>query len=81
MTPGNATTPTTGTITANHTYEASGTFPVVIHLTDEAGVEADLTLDAVIGNVAPPWHRCRTGAFDSERRFHPERHLQRRRPG
>ena len=53
VTPGNATTPTSGAIMANHIYTTFGTFPVVIHLADEAGVDTDATLTAVIGNVAP----------------------------
>ena len=53
VTPGSATTPTTGTVTATHVYTTFGTFPVVIHLTDEGGVTGDGTLSATITNLAP----------------------------
>ena len=69
VTPGNGTTPTTGTITANHTYEAFGTFPVVINLTDEGGATGQATLNAVIGNVAPMSLMLGSGAFSSNAPF------------
>ena len=69
VTPGNGTTPTTGTITANHTYETFGTFPVVINLTDEGGATGQATLNAVIGNVAPTSLTPGPGAFSSNAPF------------
>ena len=56
---GNATTPTTGTISATHTYitfsasTPTGTFPISIQLTDEGGVEGGATINATIHNLAP----------------------------
>ena len=54
VTPGNATTPTTGTIPATHTYTTfsastpTGTFPITIQLTDEGGVDGHATVNATI---------------------------------
>ncbi|MFO0928937.1 MAG: PKD domain-containing protein [Gemmataceae bacterium] len=53
VTPGNASTPTTGTVTGSHSYATFGTFPVVVTVTDEGGASTTVTLQAVIDNVAP----------------------------
>ena len=69
VTPGNATTPTMGTISAIHTYATFGAFPVVIHLKDEAGVDGDGTESAVIGDVAPTVAALPGGSFTAHSNF------------
>jgi hypothetical protein len=69
VTPGDATTPTAGTINASHVYTTFGTFHAVLRLADEAKVEGDGYLDAVIGNVAPSVAPLQPGSFSPNKDF------------
>ena len=68
VTQGNATTPTTGTIAATHTYTTfsatpTGTFPITIQLTDEGGVTGTATVNATVKNLAPSVATLPGGSF------------------
>ncbi len=69
VTPGNATTPTTGTVSASHTFTTfsastpTGTFPISIQLMDEGGVTGIATVNATIKNLAPQASPLPGGSF------------------
>ncbi|WP_193789042.1 PKD domain-containing protein [Zavarzinella formosa] len=69
VTPGNATTPTTGTITGSHAYQTFGDFPVVVRLKDEAGTEGTVNLQATINNLVPTVAALPAGGFVPGRTF------------
>ncbi len=69
VTPGNATTPTQGTISASHTFTTfssstpTGTFPISIQVTDEGNVTGTATVNATIKNLAPVAASLPGGSF------------------
>jgi hypothetical protein len=55
--------PITGTVSASHVYATFGTFPVTIHVKDEAGAEGLGNLMALVSNLAPTVNPLPAGSF------------------
>jgi hypothetical protein len=64
--PGSIGMPTTGTISGSHVYATFGSFPITIHVVDEAGVEGLGSLNADVANVAPKVNPFSVGSFYSQ---------------
>jgi hypothetical protein len=61
--PGNAGTPTKGTVSASHVYTIFGSFPVTIHVQDEAGIVGLASLKASVSNLAPTIDPLPNGSY------------------